>query len=737
MPNPARIRRLVCCLIAAGCGLATTARADDAPPAPQVTYERDVLPILTRLGCNAGSCHGKSRGQNGFQLSLLGFYPDFDYAALTQESRGRRVFPAAPERSLLLTKATAQVPHGGGKRMEPGGPLYEVVRRWIADGLPRRHPDDPTLTRIDVAPAERLMRSGEEQALSVTAHFSDGTARDVTALAAFQSSESAVVAVDAAGVVKAGPLPGEAAIMARYLGQIATSNVMIPLAGEVPEERYASLPRHNFIDGLVWDKLRRLGITPSAPVGDARYMRRVHLDLIGKLPQPDEVRAFLADPAPDRRARLVDRLLDRPEYADHWAVKWADLLRPNPYRVGIKAVFNYDAWIRQAFRENRPYDQFVRDLITARGSTWHNGAVTMFRDRREPDELTTIVSQLFLGIRLECAKCHHHPFERYGQEDFYGFAAYFARLGRKGTGISPPISGSEEMLFTAAGGEVRHPLTNEVMTPTPLFGDAPQLSAEDDPRQALADWITAPENPYFGQVIVNRVWADLMGRGLVEPVDDLRGTNPPTNGPLLAALADDFRQHGCDQKHLLRTIVSSYVYGLSSIPSDRNVSDTRNYSRHYRQRLRAETLLDAVCDVTGVPEEFSAVPPGSRATQVWTTRVDSLFLDSFGRPDPSQDPPCERTGETTVVQALHLMNSPNMFRKVSADTGRAALLADSGRDPRAIVEELYLMVYTRPPTEEEFQIGERLFAEPGMTRRQATEDLMWALINTPEFVFKD
>ncbi len=702
-----------------------------------VRFELDVLPILTRAGCNAGACHGKARGQNGFQLSLLGFDADFDYAAITQEARGRRVFPAAPEHSLLLRKPTGQVPHGGGKRLELGSANYEVVRRWIAEGLPRKTANAPKLERITVEPTERILASDAEQLLLVTAYYSDGSTRDVTYLATFQSNESAIAAVRPDGLIKAGPVPGEAAIMARFMQKFAVCNVAIPLAGTVPAEVYAQLPRNNFIDGHVWDKLQRLGIVPSAPAGDATFLRRAYLDVIGRLPTPAEMRAFLEDGTPDKRRQLVDQLLERPEYADYWANKWADLLRPNPYRVGIKAVYNLDAWLRDAFRRNMPYDQFVRELITAQGSTFRNGAVTVFRDRRQPDEIAPMVSQLFLGIRLECAKCHHHPFEIWGQEDFYSFAAYFARIARKGTGLSPPISGSEEIVFTGSRGEVRHPSTDQVLPPRPLFGKTPALDAQRDPRQALAGWIVSEDNPFFARVLVNRVWADLMGRGLVDPVDDLRATNPPSNGPLLEALARDFRQQGYDLKKLIRTILTSYVYGLSSIPNERNVTDTRNYSRHYRQRLRAEVLLDAICDITGVPETFAAMPAGSRATELWTFRSQSIFLDSFGRPDPNQDPPCERTSDTSVVQALHLMNAPNLHRKVIHDSGRAALLAAGAHAPREIVDELYALVYSRPPTEEERAVCLNLFGQPGASRRQVTEDVLWALLNTPEFVFKD
>lgn len=729
----------------------------DAASTPGVSFELDVMPILSARGCNSGPCHGKARGQNGFQLSLLGFDPEFDYAALAKNARGRRVFPAAPERSLLLQKGAALLPHGGGQRISATGPEYETLKRWIASGLPRSVPNEPKLQRVTVEPTEKFLAPSEQAPLKVTAHYSDGSTRDVTSLSQYQSNESGVVAVDGNGLMRASPIPGEATVMARYMNLIAICNVAIPLPGKVPDEIYAKLPRKNFIDELTWNKLKSLGIVPSAPVDDARFLRRAHLDVIGRLPSPEEVRAFLADPDPNKRDKLIDALLERPEYADHWAGKWEDLLRPNPYRVGIKAVLNYDNWIRDSFRKNKPYDQFVRELITAQGSTWRNGAATMFRDRREPDEITTMVSQLFLGVRLECAKCHHHPFEKWGQDDFYSFAAYFARIGHKGTGLSPPISGGEEMILTAKSGSVKHPLTQEVLEPRPLFAlkpvnasvpngetasgaavpSAPVAGGFEDPREALADWVTSNDNPFFAQVMANRVWADLMGRGLVEPVDDLRATNPASNGPLLEALADHFRREKFNTKQLIRVIATSQVYGLSSLSNERNVADTRNYSRHYRTRLRAEVLLDAISDITGIADSFGAMPPQSRANQIWTTRVGSVFLDTFGRPNPNQDPPCERSPEATVTQTLHLMNAPQLHQKVTSDQGRAAALAASDLTPDQIVEQVYLLVYSRLPVDEERTIGRELFAEKDITRRRATEDLMWALINTPEFMFKD
>ena len=704
---------------------------------PTVDFELDVQPIFTKFGCNAGACHGKQRGQNGFQLSLLAFDPDFDFEALTKESRGRRLSLSQPEQSLLLLKPTGAVPHGGGKRLEPNGADFATLRNWVLSGMSRAVPNAPKLERISIEPSDAVLGANSQKPLKVTAHYSNGTTREVTRLSQFQSNEAAIAAVNDSGVISTNTITGESAVMARYMNLIAVSTVSVPLANEVPKEIYEKLPRKNLIDEQVWQKLARLRLTPSEPAKDHTFLRRVFIDIIGRAPTADEAKQFLDDPSPNKREALVDHLLAQPDYAEHWANKWADLLRPNPYHVGIKSVLNYDAWIRDAFRKNKPYDQFVRELIGAKGSTWRNGSTNMFRDKRQPEELTTIVSQLFLGIRLECAKCHHHPFEKWAQDDFYSFAAYFGRIGRKGTGISAPISGSEEFIFTGKGGQVLHPGNQKVMEPRPLFGNSAALPADTDPRDVLAAWITSRDNHFFTQVMVNRVWTDLMERGLVEPVDDLRASNPPSNGPLLEALAADFRDNGYDVKKLIRRITTSHVYGLSSVPSDRNAVDTRNYSRHYRQRLRGEVLLDTLTQITGIPENFAAMAPGTLSKELWTVRVDSMFLDAFGRPNENQDPPCERTSEATVVQVLHLMNSENLFNKVTSDSGRAAELAKSEKPPAELIESLYLSIYSRRPTEAETKIAVALFETEGASRRKVIEDLMWAMLNTPEFVFKD
>lgn len=713
-----------------------TAAGEERPSAleREVSLELDILPIFTAAGCNSGACHGKARGQNGFQLSLLAFDANFDHHSLTRHARGRRVFPAAPERSLLVQKAIGEVPHGGGQRLEPNGLEHLVLLRWIEQGAERAVEGEPKLLGIRVSHPQVSLKSDEEIDVRVVATYSDNSTQDVTTQTAFQSNEAGVVAVEKQGHFKAGPLPGEAAIMARYMNMIDICQVTIPLENPPEDAFYAALPRNNFIDELAWKKLQHLGLTPSEVVDDAGYLRRIYLDVIGRLPTPDEVRQFLADERSDKRERALDAVVERPEFADYWANKWVDLLRPNPYRVGIKAVLNYDNWIREQFRAEKPYDEFVADLLTARGSTWRNGAVTLFRDRRSPDEVATMVSTLFLGIRLECAKCHHHPFEKWSQEDFYSFAAFFRNIGYKGTGLSPPISGSEEVIQLRTGGSVRHPLTKENLEPRPLFGET-DLSKFADEREALTEWMRSPDNHFFAQVMANRVWADLMGRGLVEPIDDIRATNPATNPELLTALGNHFRDSEFDLKQLIRTIASSYVYQLSSIPNDRNMGDSRNYSRGLRRRLRAEVLLDSLGDITELPEQFPAMPVGSRAMSIWTHRTPSVFLDTFGRPDPNQDPPCERNKETTVIQALHLMNSELINGKVRSDSGMAAKLAASDQTDAEIVEELYLRVYSRPPTADELKNALAYVEKKG--RRTGMEDLLWATLNTPEFFIRN
>ena len=700
-------------------------------------FELDIQPILTARGCNSGPCHGKARGQNGFALSLLGFDANMDYEAIVKNSRGRRLSIASPHESLLLNKAIGKVPHGGGIRFSEADEDYRLLLNWIQGGVVRTTDMDPKLLSIEISPEQHSMVAEQQEMLTVTAKYNDGSTRNVTHMCAYQSNEPVIVSIASNGRLQAGALPGEATIMARYMGKISTWSTAVPRPVQVSSEQYKSLTTINFIDDLVYRKLATLNILPSQSCNEQQFLRRLYLDAIGRLPKPEEVVAYQQDNDSNKRSRWIKSVLDQREYADFWANKWADLLRPNPYRVGIKATYSLDAWLRDAFRKNLPYDQFVRQIVTAQGSTWRNGAVTVFRDRREPEEITTMVSQLFLGVRLECAKCHQHPFEVYSQADFYGMAAYFARVGHKGTGLSPPISGGEEIVFAKDKGEVKHPLTNQVLPPKPLTGSSPEPQSGQDPRVNLADWMLSVDNPTFARVAVNRIWSEVMGVGIVDPVDDLRATNPPSNAPLLSALAAHFREVGFDQKKLLHSIFMSQVYSLSSQPNETNASDARNFSRHYRRRLKAEVLSDAISDITLQSEDFDGMPKGTRATQLWTFRTNSELLDAFARPDPNQDPPCERVVGTSMTQTLHLMNATHIQKRIAADGGRCEQLAKSDKGVGAIVSELYLAIFNRQPDEVELSSLEAEFAKPGADRRRLVEDIMWSMLNSPEFLYLD
>lgn len=706
------------------------------PPAPTLSYTRDILPILTKAGCNLGSCHAKSSGQAGFRLSIFAFDPKGDHAEVVSDARGRRVFPALPEDSLILQKATVRIAHEGGQRFEPDSAWARTIADWIRQGMPYEVEKQPALVRIAVAPAEKSYRKGEATELKVTATYGDGTTRDVTALTDYISTEKAIATVDEEGHVKTNKESGEAVIVARYMGQVGISRVAVPAEKLLPAESYASLPVRNDIDRHLYARLAKLGHLPSATAADPDFLRRSTLDAIGMLPTVEEARAFLADTSPDKHEKWIDQLLQRPEWADHWAVKFADLIRPNPSRVGVKPVYLLDQWIRQSLRENKPWDQFARQLLTAQGSTHQDGRLAIWRDKRDPVDAATFVGQIFLGIRLECAKCHHHPTEKWDQSDYYQLAAFFTNMKRKGQGISAPISGEPEYWWAAPGqASIEHPVTKAMLPARPPADKEIAIPETTDPRAVLAAWMTDSKNPYFAHALVNRVWSAFMGRGIVDPVDDFRASNPPTNGPLLDFLARDFVEHGYDLKHLMRTIMRSQAYRLSSEPNATNLTDLKNHSRSYRRRLPAETLLDAVCAVTEVNETFTGTPAGARAKQAWNQKLASQFLDAFGRPNSSADCPCERDAKPSIVQALHLMNSSKLQGMLVDKAGRAARLAKSDAQPPRIIEELYLACYSRLPVAEEMSIALKVFAAPDSTRQSAIEDVMWSLLNSAEFVF--
>lgn len=710
------------------------------------SFTAEVLPLLAHLGCAQAACHAKQGGKQGFQLSVLSYDPEADHAAITLGAGGRRINRLEPARSLLLLKATAALPHGGGQRVRPGSPEHRLLLRWLAAGAPFRRVGEPSLTALELAPPERVLAPRGTQRLLATAVYADGTRRDVTRLAEYLSNEAGIAEAEHGGRVRGSGLPGEAAVMARYLGRVAVARFIVPRGAAVAPAAYAALPRQNYIDEHVYRKLARLNLLPSPQADDATFLRRAGLDLIGTLPTPEEVRRFLAEceaerrssglppsaPALRARAAAVERFLERPEYADYWATRWVNLLLVDRDPLFPKGAFAYDRWVRDAFRENRPFDGMARELLTATGETYRDGPANFYRALATPVEQARSLTQLFLGVRLECAQCHHHPSERWSQDDFYAMAAYFARVGRKGAG-----SEFEEVVFTRRTGEVLHPKTGAPVPPRPLGGEAPgPTDPEEDPREHLARWVTAPENPFFARAAVNRVWGLLMGSGLVEPVDDFRVTNPASNEALLDALARDFAGAGYDLKHLLRTITASAAYQRASTATPANARDTRNYARFLPRRLPAEVLMDAVSQVTGVPEGFQGHPRSTRAIQMWDNKLPVEFLEVFGRPSRLSVCECDRPTDGSVTQVLHLMNNSKVQARLTAEDGTVARLVAGELSNAAVVEELYLAAYGRPPRPPERAAALGAFLRPGTTRRAAVEDLLWVLLNTPEFVLQ-
>jgi hypothetical protein len=702
-----------------------------------VNFANQVVPIFTKLGCNSGGCHGKASGQNGFRLSLLGFEPMLDYETLVKEDRGRRLFPAAPGESLLLLKATARVPHGGGRKLEADSHPYRVIERWIAAGMPVGKDTDPTVARIEVTPDSRVMPRGARRQLVVTAHYSDGTTEDVTRWAQYQSNDNDVAGVAEGGEVETHDLSGQATIMARYQGQVAVFRATVPLG--IPITSPPVFPTDNAIDAAALAHWKALGIAPSDPCTDAEFIRRAALDITGTLPKPEEVRAFLAENAADKRARLVDRLIDRPEYAAYFAVKWADILR-NKRENDPKAqrgTFTFHDWIRASLAANVPYDRFVRAILAASGTPETSPPVQWFRKTKTTDVYVDDTAQIFLGMRLQCARCHHHPFEKWSQDDYYGFAAFFARVGRKPSLPAQRIGRDDMVIYTARAGSVNHPKTGRAMTPKGLGGAVVPVPAADDPRQKLVDWMADPKNPFFARALVNRYWAHFFGRGIVEPMDDLRSTNPPSNPELIDALAESFITSRYDLKQLVRTIATSRVYGLSSLPNETNAKDRQSFARHYPKRLAAEVLLDAISQVSGAPTTFAGLPAGTRAIELPDESVASTFLDTFGRPRRDTPCECERVTDASLGQSLMLLNSGEVQGKLSAGTGRAETLAKDPRPDLDKVEELFRSALGRAPTGTETSAAVAHLASSAGKKREAFEDIIWALINTKEFQFND
>ena len=746
-----------------------------ATPAPW-SFSNHVISVLSKSGCSMGACHGAAAGKNGFRLTLRGYDADLDYDRLLHEAGGRRLQKTDPGNSLLLKKATMAVPHAGGLRFKENSLEYRVLAQWMSGGMPGPSEKDSTLQRLEVLPAERVLTDKAEQQLIVRGHFSDGHTEDVTHWARYSSNEESVASVDEQGKLKVQG-SGETAVTIMYLDKVTFARVTVPFPNAIAASEYKKLRSQNYIDGMVNRKLEKLRILPSDLASDEEFFRRAYLDAIGTLPTSAEVRAFMADKSPIKRSRLIDQLLDRPEYVDYWTYKWGDLLRVNRENLTEKGMWVMYSWLKDSVANNKPWDKLIHEVVIANGSNFETGPSNFYRISRTPEDLTETVSQAFLGIRVQCARCHNHPFEKWTQADYYKFANLLSRVNRK-QGDHP----ADFIITTASSGEINFPKTGKPLAPAPYDGQPMANDSSQDRREYLADWLASPKNPYFVQSIVNRVWRHFMGRGLIEPVDDLRATNPASNDELMQAMSKDLVDHKFDLKHLMRTIMNSRTYQLTSRPRPENKKDDRHYSRYFVRRLTAEQLLDAISFVTGQPEKFANLPAGYRAIQLPDTRVANYFLDVFGRPPRQITCDCERAQEPNMAQALHLINGQGVNQKISANGGFVDTLLKSPKKDPEIIEEMYLTCFGRFPTRQELDAADQAIREamtppapkpaepakavepakdakpadpkdakpadpkaakpaeapkfdPVVARRQVFEDLLWALINGKEFVF--
>jgi hypothetical protein len=700
--------------------------------AEPVTFLRDVAPVLNKAGCTSGPCHGAAKGKNGFKLSLRGYDPQFDYEALLYDLSGRRFNRAEPARSLLLAKPTQQVPHGGGLRFEKDSDYYKVIYQWIAQGVPYGDPAKDNVAAIEVQPKEiHMPKPGETAQIKVLARFADGQTREVTREATVESNVPDVAKVDAAAKVS-GERIGEATMLVRYQGKFST--VPVTILNPKPGFAWTPLPQHNYIDTHIDAKLQRLKIQASPLADDATFLRRVTLDLTGQLPTPAEVRAFLADPAPTKvkRARMIEKLIARPSYTDYWTIKWGDLLQSSRKYLGEKGTFAFREWIRDSIASNKPYDKMVRELLTSRGSSYDEPAANFYRITRDPKLTMEKTTQVFLGVRMVCAQCHDHPFERWTQNQYFQMSAFFSAVG-----LRPGYEVGEEIIYDQRSGfDMKHPKDSRVVAPEFLIASARPVAIPNDDRRrdALATWLTSKENPFFAKAVANRVWSYFFGKGIIDPVDDIRASNPPVNPALLEALTNDFIAHNFDLQHLMRTIVNSRAYQTSIVTNEWNEKDGENFSHYMPRRMSAEALMDAVAAAAGARPKFPEVPEDLSATQLPDPHVGKDgFLDLFGRPSRESACECERRTDFSLPQALNLVNGATISDAVADSKGRVANLILSGRSDAAVVEELYLAALSRLPNKAESERGQRYLA--GGSRAVRAQDLLWALLNSKGFLY--
>ncbi|VTT98308.1 Ig-like domain-containing protein OS=Singulisphaera acidiphila (strain ATCC BAA-1392 / DSM 18658 / VKM B-2454 / MOB10) GN=Sinac_3078 PE=4 SV=1: Big_2: Big_2: PSCyt2: PSD1 [Gemmataceae bacterium] len=713
--------------------------------APQpLNFPNHVVPILTKLSCSSGGCHGKIAGQNGFRLSLLGFDPAFDYENLLKEARGRRVFPAAPESSLLLTKMAGVAAHGGGKKTEVGSEEYKLIRRWIASGMPYGSPSDPTVTKISVVPESRVVDRKGRQQVAVYAHFSDGSVEDVTRRAQYESNDTDIASVSDTGVVATQSMTGQAAVMARFNGHVAVFRATVPRPGDVVKFTF---PEQTVVDKATANKWRELNITPSELCTDEVFIRRVYLDVTGTLPSAAEVTAFLADKDPKKRDALVDKLLDSPEYAYFFANKWADILRVKRRNQADRAygTFAFHTWIREAVAADKPYDAFVRDIVCAIGDESKSPATVWYKEVKTPEQFVDDVSQVFLGQRLACANCHHHPYEKWSQDDYWGVAAFFGRVGTKTVPVPGRVQqnnqNQRQVLFVKSAGNVTNKRTGQTAPMKPLDADPMTSGSDEDPRQKFADWMTGPTNPFFAKAVANRYWAHFFGRGIVDPLDDMRITNPPSNPELLDALAKNLVDNKYSLKALVKTICKSRTYQLAALPNEQNAADKQSFARYYPKRLQAEVLFDAVCKLTDSPTVFPGLPSDrfapSRAIMLPDESFVSYFLDVTGRPQRISACECERVNEASLAMTLHLLNSQEVQDKIARAGARADQITKDPRPDAEKVTELFLVALGTKPSEEKLKLALEHIEKhkAAKTTKLAYENIIWALLNSKGFLF--
>lgn len=707
----------------------STALAAAAEP---VSYLRDVAPILNKAGCTSGPCHGAAKGKNGFKLSLRGYDPQYDYQSLLYDLSGRRFNRSEPGASLMLAKPVMQVPHGGGLRFEPNSRYYKIIYDWIAQGVPYGDPARDAVTALEVTPTEILMpRPGESAQVRVTARYADGATPDVTTEATVESNRIDTARVDTTAKVE-GLRVGEATLLVRYQGKFST--IPMTVLNPKPGFTWQPLPQYSYIDQHIDAKLQKLRIQPSPLTDDASFLRRVSLDLTGALPSPADIRAFLADPTPSKlkRTRKIDQLIASPAYADHWTVKWGDLLQSTRKFLGEKGTYGFREWIHSSIATNKPYDRMVRELLTARGSSYDEPAANYFRATRDPKPTMEKTTQVFLGVRMVCAQCHDHPFERWTQNQYYQMSAFFSAVG-----LRPGYEVGEEILYDQrADYDMKHPRDSRVVAPEFLIASAKPVAIPSDERRrdALADWLVSPDNPFFARAIVNRIWSYFFGLGIIDPVDDIRASNPAVNPQLLDALTRDFIQHKFDLQHLMRTIANSRAYQTSFVTNEWNALDTENFSHAMPRRLSSEQLMDAVTAAAGVRPNFPEVPEDTNAAQLPDPHVGKDgFLDLFGRPNRESACECERRTDLSLPQALNLVNGATISDAVADPRGRVAKLILSGKPDAAIVDELYLATLSRPPAKVE--ADKAIAYLSGGPRAQRAQDLLWALLNSKGFLY--